>query len=244
MRIRFIIIILLQALLLTGMIGYRHYWVSTGERILLKTAPVDPRDIFRGDYVHLSYDIANIDLDALAEKERFGPNDKVFAILEKEQDGSARLVSISRLQPSGGTFIQGRARNEMTVSRWEVTVKDEAGQRRLLRPRWFFGMKTGDRVLFCLNRNGDVLQHYKETDAYAPQCHQGSPLPAVIDDIKESKFTQLFVEYGIESYFVEEGKGKAIEAARNVRELKVEVSLRKDGKGIITGLLMDGKAIK
>jgi uncharacterized membrane-anchored protein len=52
------------------------------------------------------------------------------------------------------------------------------------------------------------------------------------------------VEYGIESYFVEEGKGKAIESSRDARELRVEVSLRKDGKGIITGLFVNGKLVK
>ena len=39
MRLKFIIIILLQFMLLTGIIAYRQYWVSTGERILLRTEP-------------------------------------------------------------------------------------------------------------------------------------------------------------------------------------------------------------
>jgi uncharacterized membrane-anchored protein len=52
------------------------------------------------------------------------------------------------------------------------------------------------------------------------------------------------VEYGIENYFVEEGKGRAVESSRNARQLRVEVSLRKDGKGIITGLFVDGKLVR
>jgi uncharacterized membrane-anchored protein len=42
---------------------------------------------------------------------------------------------------------------------------------------------------------------------------------------------------------VEEGQGRAIETARNARNLRVEVSLRKDGKAIIAGLEMNGKGI-
>ena len=54
----------------------------------------------------------------------------------------------------------------------------------------------------------------------------------------------LHVEYGIESYFVEEGKSRAVESGRGAGELRVEVFLRKDGKGIITALLMGGKLVR
>ena len=62
MRRKFIIIVLFQVLLLVGIIAYRQYWVATGERVLLGTEPVDPRDIFRGDYVTLNYEISSLDL--------------------------------------------------------------------------------------------------------------------------------------------------------------------------------------
>ncbi len=172
MKIKFIIIITLQVLLLIGLIAYKQHWVATGEKIILKTIPVDPRDIFRGDYVHLGYEIATLDLDKLSVTESFGNNEKLYVILEKDADDTYRAVSVNKLPPAGVIFIQGRVR------------------------------QVG---------------------------------PA---------FRQLNVEYGIESYFIEEGKGKVIETAQNARELRVEVSLRADGKGLITRLLMDGKEIK
>ncbi len=39
-------------------------WASlptTGEQVLLRTAPVDPPDLFRGDYVDMRYDITEVD---------------------------------------------------------------------------------------------------------------------------------------------------------------------------------------
>ena len=69
-------------------------------------------------------------------------------------------------------------------------------------------------------------------------------LSGTVEEIKEIKSRMLHVEYGIESYFVEEGKGRAVESGRGARELRVEVSLRKDGKGIITALLMGGKLVR
>lgn len=235
---------MLQVLLLTGMIAYRQYWVSTGERILLRTAPVDPRDIFRGDYVQLSYEITNLDLDMFSVKEGFKPNEKIYVVLEKYADGTFKASSLSKSQPSGGKFIQGRVRNEMQASRWEVSVRDDSNNIRILKPRWFFGFKNGDRAVFCLDKRDNVINQFKEDVNNKPQCPTGISFRGTIEDIKETKFKQLTVEYGIESYFVEEGKGKGIETARNARELKVEVSLRGDGKGIITGLVVDGTVVK
>ena len=43
MRIKFFFLVVLQILILAGMIGYRHYWVETGEKVMLRVSPVDPR---------------------------------------------------------------------------------------------------------------------------------------------------------------------------------------------------------
>jgi uncharacterized membrane-anchored protein len=88
-----------------------------------------------------------------------------------------------------------------------------------------------------------VIQFYKEDADYKPRC-RGQSLSGVVEEIKEIKFRTLNVEYGIESYFVEEGKGRAIESSRDARELKIEASLRKDGKGIITGLFVNGELVR
>jgi len=243
MRWKFIFFVLLQVALLVGIIAYRQYWVATGERILLRTAPVDPRDIFRGDYVSLRYDISILDLDGLGAKGSFKSNEKVYVVLEKNQEGVFSAVSVSRGIPSGKRFIQGRVQYETTLSKWEITLMDDSENHHELKPQWFENMKRGDRVTFCLDERGNVLHFYKEDADYRPKC-RGESLSGTIEEIKEMKSRVLNVEYGIENYFVEEGKGRAIESSRNARELRVEVSLRKDGKGLITGLFLDGKRVK
>jgi uncharacterized membrane-anchored protein len=62
--------------------------------------------------------------------------------------------------------------------------------------------------------------------------------------IRETRSRSLRVDCLIENYFVGEGKGRAIESARNTRELRVEVSLRKDGRGVIIGLFADGNLVR
>ena len=100
-------------------------------------------------------------------------------------------------------------------------------------------MKRGDRVTFCLDERGSVLHFYEEEADHRPKC-RGESLSGTIEEIKEMKSRVLNVEYGIENYFVEEGKGRAIESSRNARELRVEVSLLKDGKGISRDYLWTG----
>lgn len=240
MRIKFIVLVLLQVLLLAGMIVYRANWIASGERILLRTVPVDPRDVFRGDYVSLNYEISTINLDELAVNEHFKRNEKVYVILEKRGDGTSGASSVSRTVPSGKTFIQGRVLGETKASSWYFEVREDSGDIRAFRPRWFSGMNKGDPITFCVDESNNVLNYFKIDQRYNQKCSSGLPVSGVIEEIRGTKFRQLRVEYGIESYFIEEGTGKAIETARNARKVTVEVSLRKDGQGIITALFLDG----
>jgi len=244
MRRRFIIIVLFQLLLLCGIIAYRQYWVATGERVLLGTEPADPRDIFRGDYLALNYDISSLDLKGLGSGEQFRPKERIYVVLEKAPDNTYRAVSVSKSIPAGGKFIQGRAGDELQLAKWEVLLRDDAGKTRSFAPRWFSGMDKGDRAIFCIGERNTVLHFYKEDAAFKPECNTGKSVSGVITDIRETKTRELRVDYGIEDYFVEEGKGKAMEALRNTKSLKVEVSLRKDGKGIIAGLFLDDKLLR
>lgn len=47
-----------QVVVLVGMIALRSVPFFGGKTVLLKVQPVDPRDMFRGDYVTLSYDFS------------------------------------------------------------------------------------------------------------------------------------------------------------------------------------------
>lgn len=61
-----IVIICLQVLIIAGMIAKSMYPLINGKEIELLVQPRDPRDIFRGDYVVLSYNFSRIDLDSIA----------------------------------------------------------------------------------------------------------------------------------------------------------------------------------
>ena len=61
MRKTFIFLtILLQSLVLGYMAGEREHILRNGKIIYPRTAQIDPRDLFRGDYVRLHYEISSI----------------------------------------------------------------------------------------------------------------------------------------------------------------------------------------
>jgi len=61
----FCAIVALQLLFLVGEVATKEMAIRRAETVLLRTAPIDPRSLFAGNYIWLSYDISTIDLNKL-----------------------------------------------------------------------------------------------------------------------------------------------------------------------------------
>lgn len=90
--------------LLCAFIGFKEHTLRTGTEVLLKLRPVDPRDLFRGDYVILSYDISELDK---ADDHGFRENETVFTRLQLT-GGIAEFAGASGTRPADGLFIAGK----------------------------------------------------------------------------------------------------------------------------------------
>jgi len=55
--------------------------------------------------------------------------------------------------------------------------------------------------------------------------------------------SSLRVKYGIERYFVPEGEGRGLEAARDGRKLTIVAAVARDGSAAIKRLLVDGRSV-
>lgn len=162
----FIGIILFWVVILGGFIGMKEWTLRTGTEVLLTMRPVDPRDLFRGDYVILSYDISRIDTPATVDAEQ--PTGPVYVSLSVDDEGIAHAAGVSLTPPSEGLFIAG------TMMRaWN---------------------------------------------------------------------NQVTVEYGIESFFVPEGKGREIEL--KISQMHAKVMIGKSGKAVLKGLVYQGEDIR
>jgi hypothetical protein len=167
--------VLFQVLVLLGMMAPRSTTLLTGETILLRVVPVDPRDLLRGDYVILSYEISRV------------PPGGVVGLFG----------------PSGG--------------RPHLTNPDEG---------------RGRTVYVTLTPEPDGRHYRGGTVSIDP------PAPGT-KYIRGTLLNRALIQFGIESYFVQEGKGKEYEEAVRNHRLSAEVALTPDGSAAIRGLRLE-----
>jgi uncharacterized membrane-anchored protein len=106
--------VILQLVVLAYMAGEREYILRNGKVIHLRTAPVDPRDLFRGDYVSLNYEISRISVDALtgaADAREIKKGDRLYAVLQEGANGLYELARIQLQPPENGVYLSGRFRH-------------------------------------------------------------------------------------------------------------------------------------
>jgi uncharacterized membrane-anchored protein len=116
------------ALAQTGVLAYmvvdRVTLLRSGRTITLPIIPVDPRDLFRGEYVRLGYAISTVPLRQL-EGPRPDDNAAFYIVLEKHPDGSWRSIRMSRTLPRETSpdriTLKARARHG-----WPLTYKEDA----------------------------------------------------------------------------------------------------------------------
>ncbi|ENN86971.1 hypothetical protein RHSP_13992 [Rhizobium freirei PRF 81] len=177
-----VIVAVLQTAVLGYMVGERAWGLRSGVEVILKTAPVDPRDLLRGDYVTLNYDISRVPVSTLVggpPKESL--SNKILSVrLKKQDDGYWGIAesSLGTLDPQPDTVI--------------------------LKSLPFDYVFYGDQA-----------------DAAAT----------------------MFVNYGIERFYVPEGQGRDIESARNDKRVSIAARVSPDGAAHIKSLLLDGKSV-
>ena len=86
--------ILLQCALLILMVADRVRILREGREVTLQTRPVDPRDLLRGDYVVLGYDISQLPAGSLLNQPAGTRNPLVFVKLAPNRDGLYEAVSV------------------------------------------------------------------------------------------------------------------------------------------------------
>jgi uncharacterized membrane-anchored protein len=90
-------IVILVVIVLANTVPY-----SGAHTVLLRVVPIDPRDLFRGDYVTLGYDISRV------QGRSFPPGQTVYVSLEPDPDGRHyHATAFLTEPPPSGLYIQG-----------------------------------------------------------------------------------------------------------------------------------------
>jgi uncharacterized membrane-anchored protein len=100
--------IALQLLVLSGMVVKAAMPLWTGTEIRVKTVPVDPRSMFRGNYAQLNYDIGQLPADVFPDVTILRIGEVVYVSLELTEGGLYGVESASLDKPAEGVFLRGR----------------------------------------------------------------------------------------------------------------------------------------
>ena len=105
-----------QVLVLLGMTASRVLPLVTGQTVLVRVVPVDPRDLFRGDYVILSYDFSRTPperIEGLSVEERGNwrklEGRAVYVLLVPDSvPGHWRAEKVTMVRPDAPPFLKGQ----------------------------------------------------------------------------------------------------------------------------------------
>ena len=113
-----------QLLVLAFMAGEREWVLRTGDELYLRTAPVDPRDPMRGDYVRFDYEAARVPRrmcrDGVAawfpgesdwRAARAVKDRRVYVQVELDEEKIARVVAATDRKPRAGPFLRARVQS-------------------------------------------------------------------------------------------------------------------------------------
>ena len=97
-----------QLVVLAGMVVNAALPLWTGTEIRVRTVPVDPRSMFRGNYARLTYEFGTLPENALREVEGLRPGEVVYVNLEPGEDDEYVFAGASLERPADGVFLRGR----------------------------------------------------------------------------------------------------------------------------------------
>jgi uncharacterized membrane-anchored protein len=113
----FVFILALQALWLLGTVAVQEYALAHGRIVLLETHRVDPRDLLRGDYLILDYEISNV------------PTNLFSPPVQKDLPYGTKIFVV--LAPGTNQFYEvvRASTNEFTPATNEVVLRGRSDER-------------------------------------------------------------------------------------------------------------------
>lgn len=99
---------ILQVFLLVGMLAKAAMPLWTGTEVRVKTIPVDPRSLFRGNYARLNYEFGTLPADVPIDANQLGIGVVVYVQLRAENDGLYRYAGATLEKPHDGIYLRGR----------------------------------------------------------------------------------------------------------------------------------------
>ncbi|MFH2047694.1 MAG: GDYXXLXY domain-containing protein [Pseudomonadota bacterium] len=103
-NILIIVAVLLQCFALAAICFQRETILDSGDIVYMRTAPVDPRDLFRGDYVWLNYEFSSLPISFFPEEmhDKMTTEMRVYLIYEIDDNNVLVPKKVSIKKPLTG----------------------------------------------------------------------------------------------------------------------------------------------
>lgn len=99
-----LLLLIFAQLFVPGKMIYDHEAIlNSGKVFKFKTAPVDPSDPVRGKYITLQFEANRF---YTTRNAAWYSNQEVFATLDVDKDGFAKIANVSSSQPESGDYIK------------------------------------------------------------------------------------------------------------------------------------------
>jgi len=112
-----------------------------GQEVRMKTLPVDPRSMFRGNYARLNYGITRISESEFPDADELRNGEVVYIVLQASDAGLYEFQKVLLTPPADGVFIRGRIANR--------SYEDEAA---------YFRLKYGIEAYFAPKEKALALE--------------------------------------------------------------------------------------
>jgi len=119
----FVLAVAAQFLILAAVPAQKIYTRAMGRSVTLKIRPVDPYNVLSGYYVTLNYEIANTGSFANSN-DSYINGERVYAILERRDDGEWRPVSMSNSYPANLPENRIAVRGRYSYSRIDYGIEE------------------------------------------------------------------------------------------------------------------------
>jgi uncharacterized membrane-anchored protein len=143
--------------------------LMTGEEIILRTIPVDPTDLFRGDYVVLRYEAEEIPSSLISEEIRTeidnGRYDTQVYIPLELKEGVHTPTEVRLTKPATDLYLKGKL--DYIGPSWEGEIEgEEVAYISYSLDKYFVEDNTG-LDLEEASSNGNILAKVKVKNGYA-----------------------------------------------------------------------------
>ena len=116
-------VVLLQVGILAAEYVNAVYPLWTGQEVHIRTMPVDPRSLFRGNYARLNYDISRIPVIDVSEDKPLRAGEVVYVSLREGKDGLYEYEGAGLDRPKEGLFIRGRVQERSQAPSGNIRVR-------------------------------------------------------------------------------------------------------------------------